>query len=120
MPPRNWRIRIQDILGAISKIERYTAGLSFESFAEDEKTVDAVLRNIEVIGEAARHVPDIVRARYPTVNWRQVAGMRNVVIHQYPTVDLEIVWDTVVNDLPHLAGQLTDILKRESDQALDR
>jgi uncharacterized protein with HEPN domain len=115
MTTRDWRVRIDDILEAIDKIERYTAGLTnHDTFAADEKTADAVLRNFEIIGEAAGHVPSAVQARYPAVPWAKMRGMRNVVLHGYQDVDLEIVWDTLRNDLPPLVPQLREILERES------
>lgn len=106
-------MRIEDILEAITKIQRYTAGMTYEALADDEKTADAVTRNIGIIGEAASHVPAEVQARYPAIPWPKMRGMRNVVIHDYPDVDLEIVWDTIRNDLPPLVPLLNEILERE-------
>lgn len=113
MTHHDWRVRIDDILEAVEKIGRYTIGLSFESFSADEKTVDAVARNFEIIGEAARHVPSAVTARYPAVPWSRMRGTRNIVIHSYREIDLRIVWDTSQNDLPHLPAQLRELLERE-------
>lgn len=86
----------------IAKIRRYVAGYDFETFSGDEKTADAVIRNIEVIGEAIRHIPDDLRQRYPDIPWRQIAGMRDKLIHDYMGVDLEYVWNVAsvrINDL---------------------
>lgn len=110
MSARDWRVRIDDILEAAEKIGRYTAGLTYDEFAADEKVIDAVLRNVEIIGEAARHVPDEVTIRYPAVPWRRMRAMRNIVIHSYRRVDLKIVWDTLRSGVPELAPLLRQLL----------
>lgn len=114
MTHHDWRVRIDDILEAAEKIARYTAGLTFETFVADERTVDAVARNFTIIGEAARHVPETVTRRYPAIPWAFMRGMRNMVVHAYRQLDLGIVWDTSQNDLPPLVNQLRELLERES------
>ena len=94
------------MLESLEKIERCTTGLTFERFARDDRTVDAVVRNLEVIGEAARQIPSEVRERYPEVPWRRVIGLRNVVVHEYFAVDVEIVWTVVRQSLPELKEAL--------------
>ena len=106
MSKRDARLLLQDMLESLEKIERYTAGLTFERFAQDDRTVDAVVRNLEVIGEAARQIPSEVRERYPEVPWRRVIGLRNVVVHEYFVVDVEIVWTVVRQSLPELKEAL--------------
>ncbi len=91
MSPRDWMLRIRDIIQAIDHVERYTAGLSFEEFQADQKTIDAVLFNLQLIGEAARHVPEDVTSRYPQIAWADIRGARNVLIHEYFGVSLPIV-----------------------------
>jgi uncharacterized protein with HEPN domain len=93
------------MLESLEKLERYTTGLTFERFARDDRTVDAVVRNLEVIGKAARQIPWEVRERYPEVPWR-VIGLRNVVVHEYFAVDVEIVWTVVRRSLPELKEAL--------------
>jgi uncharacterized protein with HEPN domain len=110
MPPKDWHVRITDIIGAIEKIDRYIGDVDFDSFCEDDKTADAVIRNIGVIGGAIRIVPADIMERYPDVAWSELWGMRNVVIHQYSSVDLEIVWGTIRIDLPLLKAQMQHIL----------
>jgi len=83
VPPRDARIRIEDMLAAVQPSRSYTAGLTFETFCADQKTVDAVLRNSEVIGESARHVDDGMAAMAPAVRWIDIRDMRNVLIHEY-------------------------------------
>jgi uncharacterized protein with HEPN domain len=115
MPPRVWTLRVQDMLDAIKKIQRYTAGHSFESFCAEEMMVDAVLRNIELIGEAANHIPSEVRDRHAAIPWDDIRGMRNVVAHIYFGVSLPIVWQTVEHDLPALLPLLKPLLEETDD-----
>ncbi len=110
MPPRQWQLRIEDILDAIGKVTAYTAGMTFEQFCGDDRTIDAVVRNLTVIGEAASHVPDDVRARYPELPWAKMRGMRHVVTHEYFGVDLSIVWETIGGNLAGLVPSLRRIL----------
>jgi len=100
MPSRTWLARIDDILEAIDKIERYTHGLDFAAWQNDEKTVDAVIRNFEVIGEASSHLPIEIQEQYEDVPWGMMKGIRNILSHEYFGVDLEILWKTVKEDLP--------------------
>jgi uncharacterized protein with HEPN domain len=93
---------IDDIVNAIDKIERYTSDLEFTSWQNDERTVDAVIRNLEVIGEAAAHLPTEVQEQFEEVPWGMMKGIRNILAHEYFGVDLEIVWKTVKEDLPLL------------------
>lgn len=98
--PRDLKVYLEDMLRAVGSIERYTQGMDLESFKHDAKTQDAVARNLEIIGEAAKRIPEEVRAKHPTIDWRPAAGMRDFLIHNYPEVDVEAVWHTVQNDLP--------------------
>ena len=109
---RDWRLRLQDILEAISRIERYTAHMDAHSFQTDEKTLDAVVRNLEVIGEAARHIPEHVERDNPQIPWDKMRAIRNVLIHEYFGVSVAIIWHTVRHDLPPLAPLLQEILDR--------
>jgi uncharacterized protein with HEPN domain len=100
---------LDDILEAVEKIERFTSGMRYEEFVEDAKTVDAVLRNFEVIGEAAKNVPEEVRREYSDVPWSEMAGMRDKLIHGYATVELQIVWTTIQEELPTLGPQIESV-----------
>lgn len=110
MPRRQWDIRIDDIIAATEKVLRYTEGMDKSAFVADERTVDAVVRNLIVIGEAARHVPDDVVAANPQIPWARMRGMRNLVVHEYFGVDVDVLWDTVTGNLPALLPLLQDLL----------
>ena len=110
MPPRSWRVRIEDILEAIDNIEHYVAGLDFDAFEADRKTVDAVERNLEIIGEATANLPDEVLARWPEVPWRYMKGVRNLLAHEYFVVDVGILWQTIQEDLPAITPLLHKVL----------
>lgn len=110
MPPREWRLRVEDILEAIARIERYVDGLTFEQFQADQKTVDAVVRNLEIIGEAVRHLSTDQEGLPAGVPWVDIAGMRNILIHEYFGVDLSIMWQTITVDLASLRSHLDRLL----------
>ena len=101
------------MLEAVGKIQIYTAGDSYETFIADNMTVDASLRNIIIIGEAANHIPDTVKGRYPDIPWLQIRGMRNTVVHNYFELDFDIIWDAIEHDVPLLGEQLQIILDNE-------
>jgi uncharacterized protein with HEPN domain len=106
VPPRDWRLRFKDIEQSIDRIATYIKGLDFEAFSGDRKTVDAVIHNIQIIGEAAIALPDSIIDRYPTVPWASIRAMRHILVHGYFTVDLEIVWSTAKHRLPELRRAL--------------
>lgn len=111
MSKRDVRLFLNDILDAIDKIERYTAGLSFKAFAQNDLVVDAVVRNLEVIGEAAKNISPEMRAKYSAVDWKKVAGFRDVAIHAYFDVDLTIVWTIATERLADLKALIAQVLK---------
>jgi len=115
---RDYKLYLDDILEAIRRIEEYTANMSFESFAENRLVIDAVIRNLEIIGESCRALSEEIRAKYPEVEWRKIVGLRNILIHQYFGVDLELVWDIVKNKLPELKIKIKEI-KGDQDAPSD-
>lgn len=110
MQPRNWRLRVEDILASIEKIESYTRGLDAATFSAHEMAVDAVIRNFLVIGEAARLMPVEIAERYPELPWSEMRDMRNLLVHEYFGISLATIWDTVQRDLPPLVPKLREIL----------
>jgi len=106
---RDWRLYWDDVVAACRKVQRYTAGLDKEGFRADEKIYDAVLRNIEVIGEATKNLPDQVRARVTGVEWRKIAGMRDIVAHKYFGVDDAILWSIISEKVPELLARPTEV-----------
>lgn len=109
-PERNWKIRVEDILACIEKIKQYTQGMSFDQFCKDEKTVDAVIRNIEIIGEAAGFIPLEIQEKYPELPWLEMRGMRNIMAHDYFGVSLPIIWHAIDQDLAPLAKGIRTLL----------
>lgn len=105
------RLFIEDIHQAMEKIERYIKGLTFEMFAENEMAVDAVLRNLEIIGEAARNIPENLRTRYAKIPWKRMVGLRHIVAHRYFNVDLDIVWQIITENLPETKSEILVIMK---------
>jgi uncharacterized protein with HEPN domain len=100
MPKRDDRLLLQDIIEAGNKIMKFTTGLSYDEFKNDEKTIDAVLRNFEVIGEAASRFSEKLQSDNPQIEWRKLKAFRNLLIHEYFGVNLAIVWDVIENYLP--------------------
>ena len=99
---RDYKVYLEDVLEAIRKIREFTAGLTLDTFSQDAKTLDAVVRNLEIIGEAVKHLSDNVRARYPGLDWKKIAGLRDILIHEYFGVNVEVIWDVVQHKLPDL------------------
>ena len=109
MPKRNPDLLVEDMLDALRKIRLYTEGMSYSSFFQDEKTIDAVVRNFEILGEAARQMPEDFVSGHPDVPWRNIAGLRNRIVHDYFGLDLDIVWQIIQNDLVPLQTQLKNL-----------
>ena len=96
---RDFKLYLDDMIEAIRAIREYTGGMTFESFAADRKTVDAVVRNLEIIGEAARNLPDEIKDNNADIEWRKIVGLRNLLIHEYFGISKPVVWDIVQNKL---------------------
>ena len=90
---------LNDIMEYVSDIREFTKGMTVEDFAKDRKTIKAVVRSFEIIGEAVNKIPQHIRAKYPEISWQEIVGMRNKIIHEYFGIDLEIVWQSIEEDL---------------------
>lgn len=104
---------LQDMLENAQLAIRFVQDVDFETFKNDNKTVYAVIRAVEIIGEAASNVPDEIRSKYPTLPWRDIRGMRSKLVHQYFGINMEVVWQTIQDDLPFIIHELDNILKQE-------
>jgi len=108
---RDFRDYLQDILASMLEIESFTRGMGADAFLKDRKTINAVVRSLEVIGEAAKKIPEGVRKKHPEVPWKRMAGMRDKLIHEYFGVDEDMVWKVATEELPPLKPALERIVK---------
>lgn len=107
---------VEDVIDAMSKAQKFTHGMDYEAFVRDDKTFFAVIRALEIIGEAVKKVPPEVRSQYPDAPWKDITGMRDKLIHEYFGADQKTVWDTVKKDVPALKPVFEKILKDFSTQ----
>lgn len=108
---RDYKIFLKDILNSMELIEDYVDELDFEEFKNDQKTIDAVIRNIEIIGEASKQIPEDIRKEYTNIPWKEMAKMRDKMIHGYFTIMHEILWETAKHDIPETKKIIEDMLK---------
>ncbi len=114
---RDLRDYVVDILNAIIEVEEFTRGMDFERFLTDKKTINAVIRSLEVMGEAAKRIPEDVRQEYPDIPWKQMAGMRDKLIHEYSGMDLDIVWTAVKEELPPIKPLIEKVLNAMAEHS---
>ena len=108
---RDYKLYLDDILEATKRIEKYTKKLTLAKLKKDELTVDGVVRNLEIIGEAAKNIPANIKEKYPDIEWKKIAGLRDILAHEYFGVDLEVLWDVIENKLPDLKKKIARLLK---------
>ncbi len=111
MRKRDYRDYLQDIIDSINDIESFTKNMTYEDFTKDRKTINAIIRSIEVIGEAAKKIPKSIRDKHPDVPWKKMAGMRDKMIHEYFGMDVGILWKVVKENIPPLKPLIEDVLK---------
>jgi uncharacterized protein with HEPN domain len=107
---RDTSIYIKDIVAAIDSIGQFTEGIDFRHFCEDDKTSSAVMQKLQIIGEAVKNVPADITQRYGDIPWKEMAGMRDKLIHQYFRIKMDLLWETIRNDLPSLRIPLLEII----------
>lgn len=113
MKDREWKLFLEYMLDSIEKIERYTKGMDFDSFTENPMVIDAVIRNLEVIGESCKYIPAGIRESYDEVPWKAIVGLRNIAIHEYFGLDLENIWKIIREDLPKNKETFRKVLEDE-------
>lgn len=106
---RSWQLFLRDMLEAARKVIRYTEGRQVDTFAGDDMAYDATLRNLEILGEAAKQIPEDIRDHHPAVDWRGIAGLRDVLSHAYFALDDATLWKIVRHDVPELVKHLEEI-----------
>lgn len=114
---KDYKAYLNHIIDSIILIEKYTENISFKEFEKDRKTIDAVIRNFEIIGEASSKLPKEFREKYPQVTWKRIIGLRNVLIHEYFGVDIVAVWENIKQKLPELKEQIKSIVEKESNES---
>lgn len=110
---RSYKLYLDDIKLAMGRIAEYIHGYDIERFKKDQKTVDAVIRNFEIIGEASKKLDEAIKIKYPDVPWEEMYYLRNRVSHEYFGIDYEIIWDIIVNYLPENKAQIDLIIEKE-------
>ncbi len=110
MSKREYRDFIWDIWREINHIEAFTQGVTYEALLEDDKTLYAIVRCFEILGEATKHIPEEVRQRYPQVPWKEMAGMRDKLIHEYYGIDHDILWETIRHSIPRLKKDFSEVV----------
>ena len=114
MSDRDWRLFLRDIRESSARVLEYTAAMTREEFFEDRKTLDAVMRNLAIIGEAAKKIPTDIRRKHPEISWKKMAGLRDIVVHDYFGIDEDIIWDVISIRIPELKQHLDLIGDTES------
>lgn len=104
---------LKDIIESVNRIDNYLIGVDYDSFLNNQMLIDAVIRNLEIIGEAAKNITEEVRSKYPEIPWRNMIGLRNILIHQYFGVDESIIWEVVQTNLPYTRQSLLKALQEE-------
>jgi uncharacterized protein with HEPN domain len=109
MSRRTPDLLLEDILDSSKKILEYTSSMTFEKFSRDNKTIDAVIRNFEIIGEASNLLPEEFKDRNPSVDWHRIRGFRNRIVHDYFGIDLQIIWKIIAEQIPSLIAEIEKI-----------
>ena len=109
---RDYKLYLEDIKQAIVSIETYSRGLNFDKLKKDKMIIDAIIRNMEIIGEASKNIPSDIKKDNPEVEWKKIAGLRDILAHEYFAVDLKVLWDIISNKLPAFKKEISNLLKK--------
>ncbi len=110
---RDYNLYLKDILNAFESIEEFVSGVDFEEFRTDDKTSSAVIRKFEIIGEASKYISEEIRTKYPEIPWKEMAGMRDRLIHFYFGVDYKLIWETIKKRIPQIKPLVKNVLDKE-------
>jgi len=113
MSKREWKVYVEDILESYNLIQKYVESMGLEDFKKDRKTIDAVVRNLEIIGEASKFIPENIKNEYQDIDWSGIIGLRNRIAHEYFGISVKIVWNIIKKELPPLAKQMKQILEEK-------
>jgi uncharacterized protein with HEPN domain len=113
---RTYRFFLEDIVESIGKIEAYTKNMSYGRFTKNPQTIDAVVRNLEIIGEAAKHIPTSIRAKHTEIPWKKMIGLRNIITHEYFGIDEKIIWEIVKHNLSNVKHSIIELLQTNQGQ----
>lgn len=108
---KQYKIYFEDILAASEKIEAYIKGLNYEDFTKNSLVIDGVIRNLAIIGEAVKSIPSEIKKKYTDIEWKKVAGLRDIIVHKYSEVNTKIIWDIIEHKLPELRKLVKKILE---------
>jgi uncharacterized protein with HEPN domain len=114
MSKRDYKLFVIDIRDSAQRILNYTSGKTFEEFIKDQMLIDAVIRNLEIIGEATKNLSKEIKQKYTQIEWRKIADLRNIIIHGYFRIDYEILWDIIQNKVPELAVKIKEVINEET------
>jgi len=109
---RTYEMFFEDIYTSLEKIKKYISGMSFSEFIHDDKTIDAVIRNLEILGEASKNIPENLRQEHSNIPWKRMIGLRNIIAHEYFGIDYQILWQIVKKDLPKLEPLIKESLNK--------
>jgi len=113
---RHYSLFFEDTIDAMNKIESYIKDLDYDSFSQNNMIIDAVVRNLEIIGEAIKNIPDNIIDKYPDIPWKRMIGLRNIVIHAYFGIDLENIWKIITDNIPEVKPEIVKILDIIKDE----
>jgi uncharacterized protein with HEPN domain len=111
---RSLELYLNDIQQSINKIKKYTKNMNLDQFLADDRTFEAVIYNLQIIGEASKNIPESIRQKYSQIEWKEIVGLRNIIVHTYFLLDEDILWDTIQNELQHLNNCIELIKNQEN------